>query len=143
MATTTPGNSSSASSGGGGGGGASERKPADARRGTFTHLVADFVGVPAHQLRDTTMLTGLLIAAAGAAGFSAVGAPIVRQLPHDGVAGLFLLDGCQMSVHAFPERELLLLDVLTAATFDGRKALDVFARRLVAREVRTERMSRG
>jgi len=137
VATTTPGSSGS------GGSGAERGRGAEAPRGSFTHLVADFIGVPPHQLRDTTMLTGLLIAAAGAAGFSAVGAPIVRQLPHDGVAGLFLLDGCQMSVHAFPDRELLLLDVLTVATFDGRKALDVFSRRIVAREVRTERMSRG
>jgi S-adenosylmethionine/arginine decarboxylase-like enzyme len=145
---TTPGGS------GGGGGSArgADRGAANAAAnaaneaaaaGAFTHLVADFIGVPAHQLRDTPMLSGLLIAAAGAAGFAAVGAPIVRQLPHDGVAGLFLLDGCQMTVHAFPERELLLLDVLTAATHDGRKAFDVFARRIVAREVRSERMSRG
>lgn len=133
-----------ATPGSGSGGGAGERgATADAPGGSFTHLVADFIGVPAHQLRDTTMLSGLLIAAAGAAGFAGVGAPIVRQLPHDGVAGLFLLDGCQMSVHAFPERELLLLDVLTIATHDGRKAFDVFARRIVAREVRSQRMSRG
>lgn len=124
-----------------------ERGTADAAAaaggGAFTHLVADFLGVPPQQLRDTTMLSGLLIAAASAAGFAAVGAPIVRQLPHDGVAGLFLLDGCQMTVHAFPERELLLLDVLTVSTHDGRKAYDVFARRIVAREVRSERMTRG
>jgi len=123
--------------------GSSARSGEAPAAGSFTHLVADFIGVPAQQLRDTTMLTGLLIAAASAAGFAAVGAPIVRQLPHDGVAGLFLLDGCQMSVHAFPERELLLFDVLTVATHDGRKAFDVFVRRIAAREVRTERMSRG
>ncbi|HET7458322.1 MAG TPA: S-adenosylmethionine decarboxylase [Gemmatimonadaceae bacterium] len=131
------------SGGGSGTGGAGAARGADAPAGSFTHLVADFIGVPPQQLRDTSMLSGLLIAAAGAAGFAAVGAPIVRQLPHDGVAGLFLLDGCQMTVHAFPERELLLLDVLTSSTHDGRKAFDVFARRIVAREVRSERMSRG
>lgn len=119
------------------------RGDAAQRNGSFSHLVADFIGVPPAQLRDTTTLSGLLIAAASAAGFSAIGAPIVRQLPNDGVAGLFLLDGCHLSLHAFPDRELLLLDVLSLATHDGRKALDVFARRLTAREIRTEQRARG
>ena len=118
--------------------------PGDATdEGAFSHLVADFLGVPPAQLRDTATLSGLLIAAAGAAGFSAIGAPIVRQLPNDGVAGLFLVDGCHMSLHTFPDRGLLLLDVLSLATHDGRKALEVFARRLTAREIRTEQRARG
>jgi S-adenosylmethionine/arginine decarboxylase-like enzyme len=71
----------------------------------FTHLIADFIGVPAVQLRDSALLCGLLIAGASAAGFTALGGPVVRQLPHDGIADLALLDGCHMSVHAFPERE--------------------------------------
>jgi S-adenosylmethionine/arginine decarboxylase-like enzyme len=109
----------------------------------FSHLSADFVGVAPVQLRDMGLISGLLIAAAGAAGFSAVGAPLVRQLPNEGITGWMQLDDCHMSVHAFPERELLLLDVLSLATHDGRKALDVFTRRLSAREVRSEHRTRG
>ena len=109
----------------------------------FSHLIADFVGVPAGQLRDVGLLSGLLIAAAGAAGLTAVGAPAVRQLPSGGIAGIYLLDGCHIAAHTFPDRELLLLDVLAAATHDPRKALDVFARRLAAREVRAEARARG
>lgn len=109
----------------------------------FTHLVADFHGVAPAQLRDGALLSGLLIAAAGAAGFSAMGAPLVRHLPHDGVAALLLLDTCHMSVHTVPERGLLLLDVLAPAAHDARKALDVFARRLSAREIRSDQRARG
>jgi S-adenosylmethionine/arginine decarboxylase-like enzyme len=116
--------------------------PADEPAG-FSHLVADFLGVPPAQLRDTSTLSGLLIAAAGAAGFSPAGSPMVRMLPDGAVAGLFLVDGCHMSLHAFPDRELLLLDVLSLASHDGRKALDVFARRITAREIRTEQRARG
>lgn len=111
--------------------------------GGFSHLIADFLGVAPTQLRDRTMLNGLMIAGAAAAGFSVAGSPVVRQLPNDGVAGMFLLDGCHMSVHTFPERELLLLDVLSLATHDARKALDVFARRVAAREIRSELRVRG
>lgn len=109
----------------------------------FAHLVADFIGVPPAQLRDTSTLSGLLIAAAGAAGFAPIGSPMVRILPDGAVAGLFLVDGCHMSLHAFPDRGLLLLDVLSLASHDGRKALDVFARRITAREIRTEQRARG
>ncbi|HWZ60296.1 MAG TPA: S-adenosylmethionine decarboxylase [Gemmatimonadaceae bacterium] len=109
----------------------------------YTHLIADFSGVPADELRNTDLLAGLLVAAAGAAGLMAVGAPIVRRLPSDLVSGVLLLDGCHMSVHAVPADGLLMLDVLALASYDASKALDVFARRLSAREIRSEQRSRG
>ncbi|HEX5581368.1 MAG TPA: S-adenosylmethionine decarboxylase [Gemmatimonadaceae bacterium] len=109
----------------------------------FGHLTADFLGVAPTQLRDVRLLSGLLIAAAGAAGFAAIAAPHVRELPSGGVAGWLQLDDCHLALHAFPDRELLLLDVLSLATHDGRKALDVFTRRLRAREVRSELRQRG
>ena len=109
----------------------------------FTHVIADLIGVPASHLRDTRMLTGLLIAAAGAAGFSTVGSPMVHQLPSDDVTGVLLLDGCHIALHAFPDRELLLLDVLSTSTRDTQKALDVFTRRLAPRHLRSESRARG
>lgn len=109
----------------------------------FTHLIADLLGVAESRLRDTTTLSGLLIASASAAGFAPVGAPLVRRLPSDDVAGVLLLDGCHIAIHAFPARQLLLLDVLALATTDPRKAMDVFARRLEPREIRSETRARG
>ena len=112
--------------------------------GAFTHLFADFVGVAPAPLRDVTLLSGLMIAAAGAAGFSADGAPTVRILPHDAIAALLSIDGgCHMAVHTFPDRGLLLLDVLAPAPLDPRKALDVFTRRLPGAEVRCDQRTRG
>lgn len=109
----------------------------------FGHLSADLLGVSPAQLRDVRLLSGLLIAAAGAAGFAAIAVPHVRELPTGGVSGWLELDDCHLSVHAFPDRGLLLLDVLSLATHDGRKALDVFTRRLAPREVRSELRQRG
>ena len=109
----------------------------------FLHLTADLSGVPAAQLRDGPLLSGLLIAAASAAGLSPVGAPVVRRLPQEGVTGFVPMDGCHMLFHTFPERQLLLLDVLTPPANDSRKALEVFARRLVPREVHRVVRERG
>ncbi len=109
----------------------------------FTHLTADFVGASPAQLRDGALLGGLLIAAAGAAGLQALGTPIVRPLGADGLGVLLLLDDGQMTIHAHPARALCMLDLLTLATHDARKALEVVRRRLQAREVRSEQRGRG
>jgi S-adenosylmethionine/arginine decarboxylase-like enzyme len=110
---------------------------------TFSHLSADFVGALPSQLGDTALISGLLIAGAGAAGFTAVGAPVVRKLAGDAVSAVLLLADCHMSAHTFPSQQLLLLDILTTSAHDSQKALDVFTRRLTAREVRCEKRSRG
>jgi len=101
----------------------------------FTHLLADFAGVPAAKLTDRALVGGLVIAAASAAGLSAGGggdgAPLVRTLPHGGVTAGLLLDGCQILVHTLPAEGLLLLDVLVrGARSAADRAADVFARRL-------------
>jgi S-adenosylmethionine/arginine decarboxylase-like enzyme len=109
----------------------------------YTHVTADFLGVDASRLRDASLLTGLLIAAAGAAGFPGSGTPVVRHLPNDAIAAALLLDGSQTSLLTDPEIGVLLLDVIAPATHAPSKALDVFARRLAAREVRSEQRARG
>lgn len=112
----------------------------------FTHLLADFAGVPAAQLTDRAFVGGLIVAAAGAAGLSAiagVGSPVVRTLPSGGIAAALLLGSCHIIVHTRPEDGVLLLDVLAPQAGDPRKAADVFARRLTARSVHTEEHARG
>jgi S-adenosylmethionine decarboxylase len=111
--------------------------------GAFTHVIADLTGVEGAALRDASSLTGLLIAAASAAGFSIIGAPVVRSLPDGGVAAMLFLDACHITLRTLPEREILLLDILAPATRDAQKALDVFTRRLAPKELRSEVRSRG
>ncbi|HJR40878.1 MAG TPA: S-adenosylmethionine decarboxylase [Gemmatimonadaceae bacterium] len=105
--------------------------------------MADLSGVSPAQLRDTALLSGLLIAGAGGAGFATVGTPVVYTRPNDSVAGVLVLDSCHIALHSFPERELLLLDILAPASHDGRKVIDVFTRRLTPRGIRSEMLPRG
>lgn len=104
----------------------------------FAHLAADFVGVPAEQLGDASLLSGLLIAAAGAAGLNAIGIPLVHRRADGAIVAVLLLDGAHMAIHAVPARELLLLDIVADGAYDSRKALDVFTRRLGARSVESD-----
>jgi S-adenosylmethionine/arginine decarboxylase-like enzyme len=114
----------------------------------YQHLTADLLGVADAQLRDERLISGLVVAAAPAAGYSATGysathVPSLRPLPHGGIAVLLLLDASHIAVYTAPERGLLLLDVFGDAAHDPRKALEVFTRRLTAREVRSEVRARG
>jgi S-adenosylmethionine/arginine decarboxylase-like enzyme len=108
------------------------------------HLTAEFLGVPGSQLRDVTMLGGLLIAAASAGGFSPASVPAVREnKATGGVSAMLLFDDGHLAIHASPVRQSLLFDLVAPASHDFRKALDVFARRLSAREMKSDTRGRG
>ena len=110
---------------------------------TLAHVSADLTGVGSGPLRDAGLLSGLLIAAAGAAGLNAAGAPIVRTAPNGGISAVLLLDPCHVSIHSFPDRGLALVDVLARDTAGASKALDVFVRRLAPTAVASDVRARG
>ena len=109
----------------------------------LTHVSANLSGVASGPLRDAPLLSGLLIAAAGAAGLTAVGAPLIRVAPAGGVSAVLLLDPCHVSIHSFPDRGLALVDVLARDTAGASKALDVFVRRLAPTAVDSDVRARG
>ena len=110
---------------------------------SHAHLTAQFRGVPTEQLRDATLLGGLLIAAASAGGFSPIGVPSVRQRTSGGVSAVLLLDGAHLTLHALPDRQTLLFDIVAPSSHDFRKVIDVFARRLTARDITSDTRTRG
>ena len=110
---------------------------------SLAHVSADLLGVRSGPLRDVGLLSGLLIAAAGAAGLNAIGAPIVHHTPSGAIAAVLLLDPCHVSIHSLPERELALVDVLARDAAAAEKALDVFVRRLAPTSVQSITRARG
>jgi S-adenosylmethionine/arginine decarboxylase-like enzyme len=108
-----------------------------------SRLSADLTGLPADQLRDPDTLAGLLIAAAGAAGFNSLGVPTVRRRPDGACDLVLLLEEAHLVVHALPDRGLLVLDLFAPASHDLSKALDVFTRRLNPTKVHTDSRKRG
>lgn len=90
-------------------------------------------------LRDSGVLAGLALSAAGAAGLATVESPIVRTLPRDGLALVLFLDVGHLAVHTIPDREIVVLDLLVAAGRDPQKAVDVFARKFGVPEARAAR----
>ena len=84
-----------------------------------------------------------MIAAASAGGFSPLGVPIVRTLTNGGVSAILLLDSAHLAIHSIPDRQALLFDVVAPASHDFRKVVDVFARRLTARDIKSDTRNRG
>jgi len=109
----------------------------------MTHDAADFRGVPGSLLRDQASLSGLLIAAAGAAGLTTVEPPIVRMLPRGGLVILLLLDVGHVAMHTMPDEGVLAFDLLVSAAKDARKAVDVVTRRLNLRPTHATHNDRG
>jgi S-adenosylmethionine/arginine decarboxylase-like enzyme len=109
----------------------------------IVHLTADFIGTTPLLLTDQALISGVLVSAAGAAGMKASGTPMVIAHPDGGLSVILPLDGCHMSVHTMPARELAILDVIAAAPHDPQRAFEVIARRLTARSVRVDQRVRG
>jgi S-adenosylmethionine decarboxylase len=109
----------------------------------LAHVSADLFGVASGALRDAPLLSGLLIAAASAAGLNAAAAPLVRTSGDGAISAILLLDPCHLSVHSFPDRGLALVDVVARDGAIATKALDVFVRRLVPTSVTSETRIRG
>ena len=106
-------------------------------------MSADLAGVGSGALRDAPLLSGLLIAAASAAGLNAVAAPVVRTGSDGGVSAILLLEPCHVSVHSLPDRGLALVDVFARDAGHAAMALDVFVRRLAPANVKSETRMRG
>ena len=109
----------------------------------ITHLTADFIGASAQQLGDQALMSGILVSAAGATGMKASGPPTVIVHPEGGLSVILPLDGCHMSVHTMPARELAILDIIALPPHDPQRALDVIARKISAKTVRAEQRTRG
>ncbi len=110
---------------------------------SHAHLVAEFSGVAEEWLGDGSRLGGLLVAAAGAAGLHALGAPLVRTSGAHGVDAMLLLEGGHAALHSVPSRRVVLVDLLAPLRHDLVPAFDVLSRRLAQTDVRAERLLRG
>lgn len=109
----------------------------------LSHITADFIGASATQLADQGFISGIMVSAAGASGMKASGSPTVIRHPDGALTVILPADGCHLSIHTMPSRELAILDVIAQHPHDPQRALDVVVRRLTAKTVRAERRTRG
>ncbi|OLC03336.1 MAG: hypothetical protein AUH78_16500 [Gemmatimonadetes bacterium 13_1_40CM_4_69_8] len=109
---------------------------------TFEHAFADLGGIPAHRLTDAQGLTGLLLAAANAAGLNPAAAPVVQVGPR-GLAAALVCHGGHVALHALPDEGLCFVDVAGPGARHPQRGLEIIIKRLGAREVRSDTRWRG
>lgn len=89
------------------------------------------LGVAPERLADPAALAALVIAAAGAAGVTTDGPPVVRGGLAGAAVGVVGVDG-HILLHTGPAAGRCIVDVVVRAPRQAGRALDVIARRLGA-----------
>ena len=109
---------------------------------TLEQLAADLDGIPASRLADAQELTGLLLAAANAAGLNPASPPVVKIDPR-GVGAVLLCHGGHVLLQAVPEAGVCFVDVAGMGRVQPQRGLDVVTKRFGARQVRIDHRRRG
>ena len=103
----------------------------------FVHLFADLGGIPGDRLGDPQALSGLLLAAANAAGLNPADPPSVRS-GTTGTTALLVCRGGHVALHTIPEDGVCFADVAGLGAVQPQRGLDVIIKRLGAKEVRVD-----
>ncbi len=96
---------------------------------TFNHQLLEFTSIDPERLRDTHVLSGLLVAAAGAVGMPSLGPPVVREGAGGIAVALLCLEG-HIVLHCAPSEGACLVEIIARAPADVWKGIDVISRRL-------------
>ncbi len=113
------------------------------------HLVMDGYGADAHKLQDESLVRELLDTYPEAISMTKISEPLVHRytegrVPNDwGISGFVLIAESHISVHTFPERGYLNVDIFSCKPFDADLAVEELRGRFGITEVRTQVLDRG
>ncbi len=112
------------------------------------HLVIDGYGADSAMLEDTEAIYRFLDEYPDSIGMTKITPPhvytYVGQTPEDGgVSGFVLIAESHISIHTFPKRKYVNIDVFSCKEFDTQKALDDLQARFSLKQVRSWTLERG
>jgi len=107
------------------------------------HLLADLWEIDAAHLRDAALLRSCLLEAARVCKLTPVAQPVMHEFPGGGVTGFLLLSESHLSLHSYPEKGYLALDLFTCGDSDPRDGLAVFRARLAPQRENISVQPRG
>jgi S-adenosylmethionine/arginine decarboxylase-like enzyme len=96
---------------------------------TFNHCLLELNSINTERLRDTDVLSALVVAAAGAVGMPGLGPPVARQGAGEIAVALLCLEG-HIVLHCAPAEGVCLIDIVARAPADVGKGINVISRRL-------------
>ena len=112
------------------------------------HLIIDGYGGDPQKMMDVEFIDQLLNVYPSQIGMTKISLPQVSKYigskPEDwGVSGFVLIAESHISVHTFPERSYINIDIFSCREFDAEKAIKDLQERFDLKEVRTYILSRG
>ena len=112
------------------------------------HLVIDGYGAPKEKLADTDQVYGFLDEYPRAIGMNKIVPPQVytyhgKTAEDWGVSGFVLIAESHISIHTFPERQYVNIDIFSCTDFDATSSLDDVKRTFDLPEVRVWTLERG
>ena len=112
------------------------------------HLVIDGYGAPKEKLGDTDLVYGFLHEYPHAIGMTKIVPPQVytyhgKTAEDWGVSGFVLIAESHISIHTFPERQYVSIDIFSCKDFDATSSLDDVKRTFDLPEVKVWKLDRG
>jgi S-adenosylmethionine decarboxylase len=112
------------------------------------HLIIDGYGGNAQKMQDTELIYELLDRYPSEIGMVKLSPPQVTKYigskPEDwGISGFILIAESHISIHTFPERCYINIDVFSCKEFDPEHAIREFQRQFGLDEIRTYVLNRG
>jgi S-adenosylmethionine decarboxylase len=112
------------------------------------HVTIDGFGGDRHKLSDEKLVCALLDRYPEEIGMTKIAPPhvyrYVGKKPEDwGVSGFVLIAESHISIHTFPERGYIWVDIFSCKGFDARRPIDDIQEQFLLAEVRTRILSRG
>ena len=112
------------------------------------HLIIEGRDGDARKLEDLALLYDLLDTFPDEIGMTKITPPIVRRYigtkPEDwGISGFVMIAESHISVHTFPEKQEVSIDVFSCKEFDGERAVDLMREAFGLDEVECVVLRRG
>lgn len=112
------------------------------------HLIIDGYGGDPQKMQDVELIYNILDAYPSQIGMTKISTPHVSKYvgskPEDwGVSGFVLIAESHISIHTFPERFYINIDVFSCKEFDAERAIKGFKQSFGLTEVRSYILNRG
>ena len=112
------------------------------------HLIIDGYGGDVRKMQDLNLIYELLDSYPAAIGMTKIAPPYVFRYTgvnpeHWGITGFVLIAESHISIHTFPERGYVNIDVFSCKEFNAEQAIDDLKSRLGLSEIRTYLLDRG
>lgn len=110
------------------------------------HLMIDAYGIDPLKLADVTLLFNTLNRLPEKIGMRKLGVPQIAEVDEkgkEGISGMLMIYESHISIHTFPKREYLSMDLYSCKPFDSQQVIAIMRAAYAPKELETREIPRG